>query len=239
MMSLSKEWALLSRAMYGQAFIDELFNFLQNRGVKTILECGCGDGYILQGLAKKGLQGTGIDASPEMIALALEKHKHPNIIYREMNWLDLESLESQFDGVMCRGNSLSYVVSWDKQEINPKQARSKIEESVRLFFQRLKKGGLLYLDTISQAELEKNGRSIEITLDNIYLKGRIEYDWQRRIRKTFGNGRLGNEEFSGSAISYILTPDELEGIVKILNPSVVWRPKLVNEVNYEVICAVK
>ena len=41
MMSLSKEWALLSRAMYGQDFIEELSEFLKGQKVKTILECGC------------------------------------------------------------------------------------------------------------------------------------------------------------------------------------------------------
>ena len=57
MMSLSEEWALLSREMYGQKFIDELAEFLQKQKVRTILECGCGDGYVLNGLAQKGFSG--------------------------------------------------------------------------------------------------------------------------------------------------------------------------------------
>lgn len=239
MMSLSKEWALLSREMYGQEFIDELAEFLQKQKVKTILECGCGDGYVLQGLAKKGFQGIGIDASPEMIALALENHQHPNISYKQMNWLDIRRLEEQFDAVICRGNSLSFVASWGKEHLNPREAREKIEESISLFFQKLKQGGLLYVDTCSQEELNKNGGDVEIRTENIHLIGRIEYDWQKMERRVFGSGKVFGDDFSGSFASYLLTPKELESITKSHSPSVVWCPKLVRKKNYDVVCAIK
>ncbi len=239
MISLSKEWAILSKEMYGQEFTDELGEFLKEHKVKDILECGCGDGYILQGLAKKGFSGIGIDATPEMIALALEDHNHPNISYRQMDWLNLRNLKIQFDTVICRGNSLSCVSNWGKQEINPEQAKRKIEESVGLFYQKLKKGGLLYVDTISQNELDKNGGDIEVKTVNIHLVGRIEYDWQKKERRVFGSGKVLGEDFSGSSTSYLLTPQELEGIVRNFQNREVWTPQLKNERNYTVICAIK
>jgi len=238
MMSLSKEWAFLSREMYGQKFIYELAEFLKKQQVKTLLECGCGDGHILYGLAKKEFRGIGLDASQEMIALALENHQHPDISYRHMNWLNLRELKEQFDAVMCRGNSLSTVTSWGKEHINQREARSKIEESISLFFQRLKKGGLLYVDCVSQEEIDKQGE-IEIQTPNIQLKGKIEYDWQNMERRVFGSGKVFGEDFSGGSATYLLTANELERIVKSHNPSVVWRPKLVNEKNYDIVCATK
>jgi len=239
MISLSKEWALLSKEMYGQEFIEELAEFLGKQRAKTILECGCGDGYILQGLAKRGFRGIGIDASPEMIALALENHQHPNISYKQMSWLDIESLTRKFDAVVCRGNSLSAVASWGKEHINFTYARRKIEKSIDLFFQRLKQRGLLYVDTCSQAEIQRNGGDVEVKTPNIQLTGRIEYDWQNMERRFFGNGKVFGEDFNGGSASYILTPKELEGIVKSNNPSVIWCPKLVSEKNYDVVCAKK
>lgn len=238
MMSLSKEWALLSREMYGQEFVNELAQFLKNQGVQRILECGCGDGYILHGLAQNGFSGVGIDAESEMITLALENHQHQNISYRQMNWLDLGKLKEQFDAVMCRGNSLSPVASWRKGKINPTEARNKIEKSISLFFQRLKQGGLLYVDCVSQREIDKNGE-VEINTPNIQLKGKIEYDWQNMERRVFGSGKVFGEEFSGGSATYLLTASELERIVRSYNPSVIWCPKLVNERNYDIVCVIK
>ena len=239
MISLSKEWALLSREMYGQEFIDELANFLQKQNVQRILECGCGDGYVLHGLAQKGFSGIGIDASPEMIALALENHQNQNISYRQTSWLDLGRLEDRFDAVICRGNSLPSVANWGKEHINPKDSNKKIEESIGIFFKKLKQGGLLYVDTCSQSEVNKNGGDIEIMTPNIQLKGRIEYDWQNMERRVFGNGKVFGEDFSGGSVSYLLTPDRLEEIVRNYRPSVVWRLRLVNEINYDIVCAKK
>ena len=238
-MSLSKEWALLSKELYGQEFINELADFLQKYDVKTILECGCGDGYILQGLAQKGFEGVGIDSDKEMISLALENHKHPNVSYRQMNWLDIGNLERRFDLVMCRGNSLSAVVSWGNEHLNQSKTKGKIEESINLFFQKLKNGCLLYVDTCSQKEIDKNGGDIKIVTPDIQLKGNVKYDWQTMERMVFGSGKVFGEDFSGGSTSYILTPKELEGIIKNHNPSAVWRPNLIGEKNYEVICAIK
>jgi SAM-dependent methyltransferase len=238
-MSLSKEWALLSREMYGSEFVDELTEFLQKQNVRTILECGCGDGYVLQGLAKKEFWGVGVDASPEMVALALENHQHPNISYKQMSWLNIGDLGGQFDAVICRGNSLSAVASWGSEHLNLDEARKKIEESIDIFFQKLKFGGLLYLDTCSQEELDKKGGDVEIKTPNIQLMGKIEYDLQRMERRVFGSGTVFGEYFSGGSTSYLLTPKELESIVTTYSPSVVWHPKLVNERNYDIICAKK
>ena len=79
MISLSQEWVLLSKARYGEKFIDELARFLKKRNVKTIFECGCGDGYILYGLAERGFKGVGIDSNSEMISFARKNQSHKNI----------------------------------------------------------------------------------------------------------------------------------------------------------------
>lgn len=248
MMSLSMEWALLSREMYGQAFIDELGDFFDAHNVRTILECGCGDGYVLHGLAKKGFHGVGIDASFEMISLALAEHTHPNLSYLQMNWLGIcpsqdwmcpTELKQKFDAVMYRGNSLQYVASWGKESIKPEDSRRKIEKSVELFFQKIKEGGMLYVDTCSQAEVERNGGPVEISTPNYQLTGTVEYDWKRMERRVFGSGKAFGQDFRGGSASYLLTPLELERIVRRENPSVVWTPELKEEKNYHIMCARK
>jgi len=231
MISLSKEWALTSRAMYGQEFIDELAIFLKKYNVKTVLECGCGDGNILNGLAKKGFTCLGIDSDKEMIDLAL---KNPVASFKQMNWLDIDKLDECFDAVICRGNSLAGVVSWGKKHLDADVALQKIEESVKLFYSKLNKNGLLYLDTCSG----KDVGDVELKTKNIDLKGKVEYDFDKMERSVFGHGKVLGEDFNDGSVSYILTVDELERILKKYF-SKVFRVELVNEKNYLVVCALK
>ena len=158
-MSLSKEWALLSRAMYGQKFIDELAEFFRKNNIKTILECGCGDGNVLYGLAKRGFRGIGIDEDSEMIQMANQEHSHPNITYIRLDWLNLGKISEQYDCVMCRGNSLSYVLNWGKDKKTPFEIIIKsIAKSISLMFDRLKPNGLLYTDTVRQEDINACNR---------------------------------------------------------------------------------
>jgi len=231
MISLSKEWSLTSRTMYGQEFIDELATFLKKYNIKTILECGCGDGHILNGLAKKGFICLGIDSNKEMIDLAL---KHPIASFKQINWLNIGNLNKCFDAIICRGNSLAAVVSWGKSHLNPLEAKKKIEESIRLFFSKLKKNGLLYLDTCSG----KDAGNVEIKIRDINLKGKVEYNWDKMERRVYGKGEVLGEYFNNGCVSYILTTDELERILKKYSPKV-FRINLINEKNYNIICAIK
>lgn len=47
-------------------------------GLKTGLDIGCGEFSILTELRKSGFKSTGMDASPEMLESAREKHLHDN-----------------------------------------------------------------------------------------------------------------------------------------------------------------
>ncbi len=235
MISLSREWAMLSRAIYGQEFIDELAEFLRKNGVKTILECGCGDGYILHGLAERDFSGLGIDSDPEMIEMALQENTHPSIGFKQMDWLDLYALKKSYDSVICRGNSLSNASTWkkEKSEFDTRTARDSIIKSIAEFFKKIKNGGLLYLDTISMPEID------EVNVGNIHLMGEIEYDWERKMRCIHGGGRLGDEDFYGGSVSYLLLPEELQEMIKLHKPSRIWSPKFEHEKIYHVICAKK
>ena len=240
MMSLSKEWALLSRAMYGPKFMDEVAAFLRKNKVKTILECGCGDGNVLRGLADRGFSGLGIDGDPEMIQMANQEHAHPNIKYLTLNWLELGKIAEKYDGVICRGNSLSYVLNWKegKEVLPEKVIKAAIARSVGLMFERIKPSGLLYVDTVRQEDIDAGTREIALEYPKISLKGRIEYDLERRVRKTYGEGVVWGEEFKGGGESVFITPDEVEKIMK-QHATRVWRQKFRYEKNYQAICAMK
>ena len=63
---------------------------------KTALDVGCGAGLLTEPLARLGARVTGIDASPEVIAVA---RRHASAVGLEIDYEagDVQDLESQFD----------------------------------------------------------------------------------------------------------------------------------------------
>ena len=239
-LSLSQEWIELSRAMYGKNFIDELAQIFHCHHIETILECGCGGGHILAGLMKRGFKVFGIDANDEMINIA--RKNYPHLPVEKMNWLDLENLKENFDCVMCRGNSLAVVGSWDvaiNSDFFKYEAFSMIKRSLDVMFKRVKCGGMLYVDTISNEEINSKGRKVHFKNSGIDLEGEITHDWKKRIRHICGGGVVNGKKFYGGSFPYLMTPDELIGLMMKLRQSAVYTPILINETNYYVVLAEK
>ena len=142
--------------------------------------------------------------------------------------------------MLCRGNSLSSVVGWgDNISIDTVKASFAIRNSVGLFLSKLRDRGLLYVDTISQKEIDAKGRLIELNFpeSRISLKGKITHDWDTRIRKVSASGTVLSENFAVTTNSYLISPDELVRIMEEFHPRKVWKVKLETEVNYDVVCA--
>lgn len=240
-LSLSQEWDILSRAMYGKDFIAELAELFKSHNVKTILECGCGGGHILAGLAERGFDVVGIDSDKKMISIA--RNNYPKLKFELMSWLDLNLLSAEFDAIMCRGNSLTNVDSWSSRKLAPIHNRitklSLIKTSLKIMWGKVRKGGLLYIDTISQKEIDSNGGNVNFSRDGINLCGRIIHDWENRERIINGSGIVNGKKFSGGTVSYLIKPIEIINLLAELRPDCIFEPKLQNEVNYYVICAKK
>ena len=67
---------------------------------KTALDVGCGAGLLTEPLARLGAKVTGIDASPEVIAVARD---HARAVALDVDYRvgEVEELEGQFDLVTC------------------------------------------------------------------------------------------------------------------------------------------
>jgi 2-polyprenyl-6-hydroxyphenyl methylase / 3-demethylubiquinone-9 3-methyltransferase len=67
---------------------------------KAALDVGCGAGLLAEPLARLGAKVTGIDASPELIAVARD---HAAAMGLEIDYLagDVQELEGQFDLITC------------------------------------------------------------------------------------------------------------------------------------------
>jgi SAM-dependent methyltransferase len=74
---------------------------------RTLLELGCGTGAILAGLAP-GLAVTGLDRSPEMLAIAAARVPAAQLVQADMTAF---SLPARFDVVICVFDTLNHLPS--------------------------------------------------------------------------------------------------------------------------------
>jgi len=76
-------------------------------GARSLLELGCGTGALLAGLAPE-LRVTGLDRSPEMLALAAEAVPEARLLHGDITAF---RLADQFDVIICMFDTLNHVQS--------------------------------------------------------------------------------------------------------------------------------
>lgn len=96
----SSDNAFYQKHLY--AFLDEVHARIQQAGARTVLDAGCGEGFVVDYLAKKdpSLQLTGLDISEGAIAYA-NAHFGDQATFRTGSLFDLPFEEGQFDLVLC------------------------------------------------------------------------------------------------------------------------------------------
>ena len=98
---------------YAQSFSDSLRNHPLDRAILgafaevvraggdlPVADLGCGPGYVTAHLAELGLAAFGVDASPEMIALA--RQAHPNLQFDVGSMAELNIADGVLGGVLSR-----------------------------------------------------------------------------------------------------------------------------------------
>ena len=87
---------------------DEVDWLLERLGrPKSVLEPGCGSGRVLEPLARRGIDVTGFDLSPEMIELARARLRGAGEVHvADMTAFDLRRT---FDGAVCPINTLAHL----------------------------------------------------------------------------------------------------------------------------------
>lgn len=143
-----------------------------DRPVKAVLDLACGTGSLTLELARRGYQMTGVDNSPEMLALAEEKCRDvgnaPQFFCQSMEKL---RLPNRVDACVCCLDSVNYV-------LQPKRLR----EAFCRVFNCLEPGGLFLFDADTPEKLEAmDGQVFLDETDREYCVWRGEYSQKRRI----------------------------------------------------------
>ena len=110
---------------------------LRVAGARSIVDVACGTGQHAIALAERGLQVTGVDVSPAMIARARENAAASAVVARfEVEGFgELASgLADRYDALLCLGNSIPHMTDSES-----------LEEGLADFSRVLRPGGLLIL----------------------------------------------------------------------------------------------
>lgn len=85
-----------------QAFLDSVYALLEQTDARTVLDAGCGEGFVTHALARKNpdLHLTGMDLSAEAVAYA-EQHFGDLARFRTGNLYKLPFSDNSFDVVLC------------------------------------------------------------------------------------------------------------------------------------------
>jgi ubiquinone/menaquinone biosynthesis C-methylase UbiE len=79
-------------------FIPPLFEMAELREGMSVLDVGCGPGYVSAAAAERGALPVGVDFSSEMVSIA--RQKFPKIEFREGDAQDLRFYDASFDRVL-------------------------------------------------------------------------------------------------------------------------------------------
>jgi len=150
----------------------ELFNAQPS----TLLDLACGDGRFAVIMARRGLQVTGLDLSPQMLHFAGERAREAGVevtfLQQDMRYL---SLQERFDLVTCWFDSLNYLLSY--------------EDLVRTFsgvHQVLSPGGLFIFDMNTIYGLavhwQRYPAHVEQDTEELFeIKHCSDYDFERNL----------------------------------------------------------
>jgi ubiquinone/menaquinone biosynthesis C-methylase UbiE len=151
---------LMSPADYGSV-VRRVLSAFAKAGVPpgaSVVDLACGTGTVAAALAERGYDLTGIDSSPDMLAVAAGKtagRDNPMWLCQAIQALDLNDT---VDAAVCCFDGLNYIVK-------PNDLRRALAR-VSLF---LKPGGLFFFDALPPGIMaDKNGKTFSSETDNAF-----------------------------------------------------------------------
>ena len=204
--------------------VDSLEQILQKYRVKNILDCCGGTGFPSLELCRRGWDVTYADGNEAMHSMFVKKMTRADITmpHHTVWWQNLltQFALNSFDALLCRGNSLPYANSWQRQCSSFSNAG--VKASLQNFWQALKPDGVLYVDTANQQEfeldesefpLERMAGNKKIGSHEVSLSWSIRHLRELKMRIWTNRLMIDGETYTFSEFAYLLSPEELRGLL--------------------------
>ncbi len=240
-MNIAEVWEVCIALMWNSSYVNGLASFLKENNVNTILDCGGGTGFPSIELKKLGWNISYCDSNEKMIkhfSGKLNESKLDIPIYQN-SWLELsKNISHKFDAILCRGNSLIYVNSWDVK--NPTVNKENIKRVLQEFYNQLNNNGLLYVDIINKKEFNQKYPLIENIGERIINGKRVKIAWkithfpEKKMRKCDIIFHVDGQKSITSCYSYLLTHKELFSLMTECGFKNIHEVMILGENNYNV-----
>ncbi len=192
--NLYKDLAPVYEAMY-QTFIDYKEEYLFYKKIidqyskNSILEIGSGTGHLANYFTKNGYQYSGLDYSPEMIAIAQNKNIGCSFYEGDMRTF---RLDNPVQSVLIPARTISFLMSNDD-----------VNKAFASFYSNLKKGGILVFDFIDASQF------IPQIAKGVHIKHEAAYNEIEYFRESFWQPDLtSGMSFSWASSYYQKTKDQ-------------------------------
>jgi SAM-dependent methyltransferase len=165
-----------------EQIFDSLQRWAQQRSITSLVDVAGGTGFPVIEFAQKRYDVTYVDGSASMARAFQEKcikrklSKVPDTLV--CRWGDIHRrTPKRFDGLLCRGNSLAYINSW--QETYEQQSpKAQLIDAIRDFYELLKPGGFMYLDKYKLNPKDQGSSPIIRKTGIAYAGSKWGIEWQ-------------------------------------------------------------
>jgi len=212
--------------------VNHLEEVLREHGIteqSMLMDVSGGHGFPSIELAKRGYMISYNDGSQEMfhrMVLNADKAGAPSYLYwgatvgpGMMRWQDFNQLGSDaWDGLICRGNSLPYAISWGEGTPDLTAAKQAILATLCQFSRILTTNGILLVDKQPEAQVDEfielpgldvDGESRDVTWELFNDRAHHVRNWTMRER----NPTTG-EEHAYHSRGYLLQEADLVSMLR-------------------------
>lgn len=171
-----------------------------------VLDVAAGTGNYSLALGKEGYDVTAIDLDEEMVANIIEKGNvmNINVDAKVLNMLDIDSIEEEFDGIVCIGNSLVHLK--DENEILKclRAMKSLLNDNGDLIIQIVNYDRVIVNDVKSLPIIDRPEEDVKFVRDYVHEDGSILFNTTLVV---------GEKEYKNSIPLYPLKSKDLERLL--------------------------
>ncbi|MBU2576691.1 MAG: methyltransferase domain-containing protein [Nanoarchaeota archaeon] len=232
-------------------YVNEILKLFKKNKISKkskIIDVSVGTGFPALELTKKGYKIDCMDSMQDEINVFSRKAKKKklNLRCKKLTWLQIPKhyKKNYYDFSFCRGNSFIYAAGgWNKsQKVDAKKSLKLYEETLKIFYDLLKDGGLLYIDKFKDSEKPHKTKVVEIQIKDkkydLIFYNEIKNKLNIRSSAMLLRDKTG-KEIGLPNITYLLSKKELMNMLRKVGFSSIKEMSFKSEKHFDIILAKK